>query len=230
MTTAAAGTLVFLFDVDNTLFDADRAKRVLDERIRRALGDPGAARFWTLYEAVRADLGQVDVPETVQRLDREHGDAAALARLSEAVYGLDFAAQLFPGALESLAHARSLGLTVLLSDGDQHFQRHKIRATGLEAAVEGRVLIYAHKEREIDAVRERYPAAHYVLVDDKPGLHAALKAQLGGRLTTVLVEQGAYARDPEALRATPPPDLRLASIADFTALTLEALHDAAAPR
>ena len=215
---------VFLFDVDNTLLDNDRAKRVLDERIRRAVGDPGALRFWALYEAVRAALDQVDVPETVHRLGRELGDAAALARLSDAVYGLDFAAQLLPGAREGLAHARALGLTVLLSDGDQRFQRHKIRAAGLEAMVGGRVLITAHKERETEAIRARYPAAHYVLVDDKPGLLAAMKAQLGAGLTTVLVEQGKYALDPEAQRATPPPDLRLASIADFATLTPEALR------
>ena len=215
---------VFLFDVDNTLLDNDRAKHVLDERIRRAVGDPGALRFWALYEAVRADLDQVDVPETVHRLGRELAGAAALARLSDAIYGLDFAAQLLPGAREALACGRALGLTVLLSDGDQRFQRHKIRAAGLDTLVEGRVLITIHKEREMGAIRARYPAAHYVLVDDKPELHAAMKAQLGAGLTTVLVEQGTYARDPEAQRASPPPDLRIASIADFARLTPEALR------
>ncbi|MDA1061900.1 MAG: haloacid dehalogenase-like hydrolase, partial [Chloroflexi bacterium] len=171
-------TGVFLFDVDNTLLDNDSAKVLLDQRIRRAVGEAAAARFWAFYEAVRAELAQVDVPETVQRLGRELDDAAALARLSEAIYGLDFAAQLLPGARASLVRARSLGLTVLLSDGDQRFQRHKIRTAGLEALVEGRVLIYPHKEREAEAIRARFPADHYVLIDDKPGLHAAMKAQL----------------------------------------------------
>ncbi len=221
MSTSEAST-VLLFDLDNTLLDADGARAAIDAGIRASLGEATAGRFWGCYEEVREALGYVDVREAMKRLGRERGDASLLPPLAQAVYGVDYAALLFPGALDALAHARTLGLPVLVTDGDSGFQRHKARATGVDAAVEGRVLVYAHKERELDDIRVRYPAGHYVVVDDNPAIHAAIKAALGERVTTVLVEQGRYARAGEA--SPPPPDLRLASIAAFAALGAEVLR------
>ena len=222
MSGSPAGT-VFLFDVDNTLLDNDRVKALIDAGIRAALGAARSDRFWELYEQVRADRDLVDLPETMERFGRECEDASCLGPLTEVIYGFDFAGLLYPGAFAALARAGEIGLPLILSDGDQLFQRHKIRSAGLDAAVEGRVLVYEHKERELDDIRARYPAEHYVLVDDKPRIHASLKAALGSGVTTVLVEQGKYAREPGA-SATPAPDLRLPSIADFAALSPEALR------
>jgi FMN phosphatase YigB (HAD superfamily) len=219
--TSEAST-VLLFDLDNTLLDADRARAAIDAGIRGSLGEATAERFWGCYEEVRETLGYVDMREAMLRLGRERGDASLLPPLAEAIYGVDYAALLHRGALDALAKARSLGLPVLVTDGDPGFQRHKARAAGIDAAVEGRVLVYAHKERELDDIRARYPAGHYVVVDDKPAIHAAIKTALGERVTTVLVEQGRYAREGEAV--TPPPDLRLPSIAAFAALSAKALR------
>ena len=220
MTTRQAST-VLLFDLDNTLLDADGARAAIDGGIRTSLGEATAERFWASYEEVREALGYVDVREAMLRLGRERGDAALLAPLAEAVYGVDYAALLHPGALEALAHARTIGLPVVVTDGNPGFQRHKARAAGVETAVEGRVLVYAHKELELDDIRARHPADHYVVVDDKPSILGAMKAALGPLITTVHVEQGRYAREAGAVE--PPPDLRLPSIAAFAGLSAEVL-------
>ncbi len=222
--TSREGSTVLLFDLDNTLLDADAARAAIDGGIRAALGEATAERFWGCYEEVREALGYVDVREAMLRLGRERGDASLLAPLAEAAYGVDYAALLYPGALDAIAHARTIGLPVLVTDGDPGFQRHKARAAGVETAVEGRVLVYAHKERELDDIRSRHPADHYVVVDDKPSILAAMKAALGPRVTTVHVEQGRYARAAGAVG--PPPDLRLPSIGAFVGLTTAVLRDA----
>ena len=138
---------------------------------------------------------------------------------------MDYRSLLYPGALEALTHARGVGLPVVVSDGHPGYQRHKALAAGVSGAVEGRVHVYEDKTRELDDITARYPADHYVIVDDKPSVHAAIKAALGARVTTVLVEQGRYAREGEA--SPPPPDLRLPSIAAFADLNADALRDAA---
>ena len=223
VTTLEAST-VLLFDLDNTLLDAGGASAAIDGGIRASLGEATAARFWACYEEVRAALGFVDIREAMLRLGRERDDASLLAPLADAVYGVDYVGLLYPGALDALRHARTIGLPVVVTDGHPGFQRHKARAAGIEAAVEGRVLVYAHKERELDDIRARFPADHYVVVDDKPTIHAAIKGALGTRVTTVLVEQGRYAEAGEAV--TPPPDLRLPSIAAFAGLSAEELRAA----
>lgn len=219
---ADAASTVLLFDLDNTLLDASGASAAIHAGISASLSEATAERFWGCYEEVRADLGYVDIREAMLRLGRERGDASVLAPLAEAVYGVDYAALLYPGALEALTHARGIGLTVVVSDGHPGYQRHKALAAGVSAAVEGRVLVYQDKTRELDDIGARHPADHYVVIDDKPSVHAAFKAALGARATTVLVEQGRYAREGEAV--TPPPDLRLPSIAAFAALGAEELR------
>lgn len=217
---APSADLVLLFDVDHTLVDGAAVKTGLDARIEAAVGVEHVRRFWESYEAVRADLGYVDLPEAIERLARESGEASLGEMLTGAVLGLDFGGCLFPGALEAVEHARGLGLPVIASDGDERYQRHKIESSGLEAAFEGRVLICEHKEQEIDAIRARYPARRYALIDDKPGILAAVKSALGDMVTTVLVEQGPYAL--EAAEGAPP-DVRLPSIAAFAGLDAKTL-------
>jgi len=126
-----------------------------------------------------------------------------------------FAERLYPRALEAVAHLRTLGLPVVLSDGDAVLQPRKIQRSGIWDAVEGRVLIYLHKERVLDAMQQRHPASHYVMVDDKPQLLAAMKIALGEKLTTVLVRQDHYALDSEKTVLKPRPDITIERIADL---------------
>ncbi|MYD65363.1 MAG: HAD family hydrolase [Chloroflexi bacterium] len=223
MTTPEAST-VLLVDLDNTLIDASGASAAINAALHASLGEATAARFWACYEEVRADLGYVDIREAMLRLGRERGDASVLAPLVDAVYGVDYRSLLYPGALDALTHARGIGLPVVVTDGHPGYQRHKALAAGVSAAVEGRVLVYDDKTREIEEITTRFPAGHYVVIDDKPSVHAAFKVALGPRVTTVLVEQGRYAREGEAV--TPPPDLRLPSIAAFAGLSAGALRPA----
>ena len=218
--------LVILLDVDNTLLDNDGVRSRLDAEIQEAVGPDRAERFWQLYEQVREELDFVNFPETMERFGRECDDSGCLGPLADALYGFPFAECLYPGAEAAIAHARRLGVPVILTDGDQLFQRHKIRDAGLGAAVEGRVLVYVHKEQETADIRARYPADHYVMVDDKPRIHAAMKEVLGPSVTTVFVRQGKYAVAPTAHEHRPP-DLELASIGDFTTLTAERIRAAA---
>ena len=219
---ASPAELVLLFDVDHTLIDGAAVKAGLEARIEEGAGPEGARRFWQVYEAVRGDRGFVDLPETLERFAREAGAASIGERVADAVWGLDYAGCLYPGALDAVEHARGLGLPVIASDGDERYQRHKIEASGLEAAFEGRVLVFEHKEQELGAIRARYPARHYALVEDKPRILAAIKAALGDLVTTVLVEQGPYAGEGVAA-GEPPPDVRLSSIAGFKELDAAAL-------
>ncbi|HZX70258.1 MAG TPA: HAD family hydrolase, partial [Rhodanobacter sp.] len=118
-------------------------------------------------------------------------------------------------------HLRALAPTVILSDGDVVFQPRKIQHAGIWEAVRGEVLIYVHKQRMLVAMQQRYPAAHYVMVDDKPQILAAMKQQLGKRLTTVFVRQGHYAADSERETIEPAPDLTIACIDELRRRKLE---------
>ena len=219
---ASSAELVLLFDVDHTLIDGAALRARLSAAIEAVAGSEGARRFWRTYEAVRGDLGHVDLPETIERFGREACEASPGERVAAAVWGLDYAGCLFPGALAAVEHARGLGLPVIASDGDERYQRHKLEASGLAAAFEGRVLIFEHKERELEMIRARWPARHYALIDDKPRILAAVKTALGELVTTVLVEQGPYALE-DVAGGEPPPDLRLPSIAAFGGLDAAAL-------
>lgn len=197
--------LVFMIDVDNTILDNDGVKSDMERVMLGILGPSLAARFWELYEVVRDETEVVDFIETMRRLGEEHPEAAdAIERATTALATWDFCTRLYPHALETIAHIKSLGLPVIVSDGDPVFQPSKILQCGLTAAVDGRVLIFVHKERHLPAVERYFQAEHYVLVDDKPGILMRSKALLGGRLTTVHVLQGKYALDPKhAVEYTP---------------------------
>src|SRR5215469_4502046 len=192
-------TLVFLIDVDNTLIDNDFVKSDLDDHIKVEMGERVTDRFWELYERAREEQGVVDIPLALKWL-REQTPLSELDELTyQHVHSLfdnyPFFNALYPYALETLRYLRTLGLTVILSDGDLYFQAEKIFNSDIAETVEGRVLLYTHKQEHLQEIMELYPADHYVMIDDKPEILADSKLILGDKLTTVFVKQGKYAAD-----------------------------------
>jgi FMN phosphatase YigB (HAD superfamily) len=216
----SGGDVVFLLDVDNTLLDNDRFAADLGDRLERSFGAAQRDRYWDIFSRRREALGLADYLGSMQDFRAGLDDHAELLRMSEFLLEYPFTSRLFPGALEAVAHLRTLGKPVVLSDGDIIFQPRKIQRSGICSAVEGRVLIYLHKEKVLDHVQQRYPAAHYVMVDDKAKLLAAMKSTLGSKLSTVFVRQGHYAFAPESAAATPAPDLVIERIAELQNLSL----------
>jgi len=208
-------TTVFLFDVDNTLLDNDAVQNDLSAHLEREVGLASRDRYWEIFEQLRAELGYADYLGALQRYRLEHPDDQQLMRISLFFLDYPFADRLYPGALAALAYCGTFGLTVILSDGDVVFQPRKIQRAGLWDAVEGRVLIYLHKERMLSAVEQRYPAGHYVMIDDKLRILAAMKQVWGERLTTVFPRQGHYAHDPRDTAAWPPADVTLGRIGEL---------------
>jgi FMN phosphatase YigB (HAD superfamily) len=199
--------IVFLFDVDNTLLDNDAVQGDLSAHLEREFGRTHRDRYWSIFETLRAELGYADYLGALQRYRLENLDEPQLLLISSFLIDYPFANRLYPNALEVLAHCRRFGPTVILSDGDVVFQPRKVRRSGLWDAVEGRVLIYLHKERMLDSVRRRYPAARYVMVDDKLRILTAMKVAWGESLTTIFPRQGHYARDPKELASYPAADV-----------------------
>jgi FMN phosphatase YigB (HAD superfamily) len=208
--------VVFLFDVDNTLLDNDRFSADLDACLALHLGAAGRTRYRTLYAALRDETGYADYLGTLQRLRRDCPDDVALSAISAFMLDYPFAERLYPGAFDALAHCARAGPTGILSDGDIVFQPRKMRRSGIAAAVGGRIMITLHKEQRPDRMRARFPAAHHVMVDDKPRVLAAMKAALGDALTTVFVRQGHYALDPANSRGHAAPDVTLEAIGEMT--------------
>lgn len=219
--------IVFLFDVDNTLLDNDAVLRDYRTHLVRELGREAADHYWAIFEALRRELGYVDYLGALQRYRLEHLHDPRLFLLSSYLLDYPFEERLYPGALDVLARFGRLGLTAVLSDGDVVFQPRKIERSGIRRAVEDRVLIRIHKERELECVERLYPAAHYVLIDDKLPILAAVKRIWGPRVTTVFPRQGHYALDPDVLSGSPPADLAIAGIADLLDYDLPALLEAA---
>ena len=211
--------VVFLLDVDNTLLDNDRVIADLRGHLELEFGTASAARYWTIFESLRDELGYADYLGALQRyrLDAELGQGSDLRLLQMSAFLIDypFADRLYPHALAVIERLNTFGPTVILSDGDVVFQPHKVRRSGLWDAVGGRVLIYVHKEQMLDSVRRHYPARHHVMVDDKLRILAAMKQVMQGRLTTVFPRQGHYALDPAALAAYPAADLGIERIGDL---------------
>jgi FMN phosphatase YigB (HAD superfamily) len=213
---------VFLVDVDNTLLDNDRFAADLERCLTREVGAGGAAEYFELLEQLRAELGYADYLGALQRYRAAHTRDRRLLAVSAFLLDYPFADRVFPGAMEALDHLGSLGSTVILSDGDVVFQPRKIDRAGLGAAVGGRVLIYIHKERELEDIEARYPAGHYVLVDDKIRILRAVKKVWGERCTTVFPRQGHYAEDAE-VASGPSPDITVARICELRDFDLPAL-------
>jgi FMN phosphatase YigB (HAD superfamily) len=209
---------VFLIDVDNTLLDNDRFAVELGNRLEQSFGAVERKRYWDLFEERRARFGVADYLGTLEAFRTGLDDDAHLLGMSDFLLEYPFPTLLFPQALSAVRHVRGLGRPVVLSDGDVVFQPRKIKRAGIWDAVQGAVLIYVHKERVMDHVVGRYPAAHYVAVDDKPNLLAAMKGKLGDRLTTVFVRQGHYALAAGADQVQPPPDRVIERIGEIESL------------
>ena len=219
----APDDIVFLLDCDNTLLDNDRVQADLRAHLEHEFGARNRDRYWEILEALREELGYTDYLGALQRYRLGAMNDPRLLRMSSFLVDYPFAERLYPGALEAIAHLRSWGPTVVLSDGDVVFQPRKVQRSGLWAAVEGRVLIYIHKEQMLDDVGQRYPASHYVMVDDKLPILAAMKQAWGRRLTGIFPRQGHYALDPKILAAYPPADITVERIGDLAHCDLSTL-------
>jgi len=184
---------VFLFDVDNTLFDNDRFRQDLRERLEAAHGDRASARYWKIMDELWDELGYMDYLGALERLRSEDPHDLAIFRTANWLLDYPFADRLYPRALDAVKHVRQWGSPAVLSDGDAIFQPRKILRSGLWEAFDGAVMIYVHKEKELKDVARRYPAAHYTLIDDKTRILAAVKAAWGDRVTTIFPKQGHYA-------------------------------------
>jgi FMN phosphatase YigB (HAD superfamily) len=222
-----ADDVVFLLDVDNTLLDNDRVQDDLRAHLESEFGPENRDRYWQIFEALRTELGYADYLGALQRYRLGALNDPRLLQMSSFLVDYPFANRLYPASLDAIEHLRTWGLTVILSDGDVVFQPRKIQRSGLWEAVEGRVLIYIHKEQMLDDVEQRYPARHYVMVDDKLRILAAMKKFLGGRLTTVFPRQGHYALDPKNIIAYPSADLTVERIGDLIDCDRRALLGAA---
>jgi FMN phosphatase YigB (HAD superfamily) len=212
---SAHDDIVFFFDCDDTLLDNDRVRQDLNASFEEVLGRHTCARYWAHYEALREELGYADYLGAVQRLRLDDEDDMRILQVSSLLLDYPFGSRLYPGALEAMAHCRSQGLTVILSDGDVVFQPRKLQRAGLWERVDGRVLIYIHKDRRLDQVLRRYPAHHYVMIDDKLSILTAMKTAMRERVTTVWPRQGHYALDDAANARCPHPDVTLDSIGEL---------------
>jgi FMN phosphatase YigB (HAD superfamily) len=219
--------VVFLFDVDNTLLDNDRVAADLRVHLDEEIGEDCGRTYWQIFEELRTELGYADYLGALQRYRVARPRDPRVLAVSHFLISYPFANRLLPGSLDALDHCATIGSTAILSDGDVVFQPRKIRRSGLYDAVGGRVLVYIHKEHELDDVAARLPADHYVLVDDKVRILAAVKAAWGSRVTTVWPRQGHYALDIVDVARYPAPDLTIERIGDLVEHHLEGLHTAA---
>jgi len=212
--------VVFLFDVDNTLLDNDRVTADLKGQLERELGHEREERYWTIFEELRTELGYADYLGALQRYRAIYPRDPHVLTVSEFLLHYPFANRLFPNSLDAVEHVKQFGTPVILSDGDVVFQPHKIHDSGLFEAFAGAVLIYIHKEVELEDVEKRYPANHYFLIDDKLRILTAIKKIWGERVTTVFVRQGHYALDEKAISAYPRADFTIERIGDVVELPL----------
>jgi FMN phosphatase YigB (HAD superfamily) len=215
--------VAFLLDVDNTLLDNDRVTADLKRHLEREVGHDRQQRYWAIFEELRTERGYADYLGALQRYRIEYPRDPHLLTVSSFLVNYPFANRLFPNSLDVMDHLKQWGAVIILSDGDVVFQPRKIECSGLFDAADGNVLIYVHKERELDDVESRYPADHYVLVDDKLRILTAIKKTWGSKVTTVFPKQGHYAHDPHVLAGHPPADIEIARIGDLLTYDLQAL-------
>lgn len=207
--------IVFLFDVDNTLLDNDRVTADLKRYLEREVGAGRNECYWKIFEELREELGYADYLGALQRYRVEYPYDSHLLALSTYLVNYPFANRLFPNSLDVIKHCKQFGQVVILTDGDVVFQPRKIECSGLFEAVEGNILVYIHKEKELADVERRYPAEHYVLVDDKLRILTAIKESWRERVTTVFPKQGHYALDAEVLSKYPAADVSIERIGDL---------------
>ena len=214
----SSASTVYLLDVDNTLLDNDAVAADLRQYLTSAFGEASQQQYWRFFEELRSEVGYADYLGALQRFRLEHPVDPQVLAISRYLIDYPFADRLYPGALELIANLATSGTPVILSDGDAVFQPRKIDRSGLWAAVDGRVLVYIHKEKMLNDVERRFPAGRYVMVDDKLRLLTAIKQVWGARVTTVFVRQGHYAVDPAVLAAFPPADVSVDRIGDLAPL------------
>lgn len=218
--------IVFLVDVDNTLIDNDGIQQDLKDHLERTYGRAARERYWTILEDLMVELGYRDYIGALQRFRVEHPYEIELLSMSSFLMDYPFADRLYPDALAVLKRLRGVGPTVILTDGDVVFQPRKVEHAGLAKVADGDVLIYIHKEEALADVERRFPAAHYVLVDDKPRILDGVKKIWRERVTTVLPRQGQYAHDEKMVSALPPADVTIERIGDLLDYDLARLRPA----
>lgn len=206
---------VFLFDVDNTLLDNDAVAADLRDYLIRTVGGERCNRYWTIFESMRNLVGYADYLGALQQYRSDYPRSMKVLAVSDFLINYPFPNRVFPGAFDVIKAANERGTAVILSDGDVVFQPHKIKRSGLYEAVHGHALVYVHKEQELDDVAERFPADHYVFVDDKLRLLDAIKKVWKNKVTTVFPRQGHYAHDPAILAKYPAADVTIEKIADL---------------
>ncbi len=211
---------VFLVDVDNTLLDNDAVIADLRRHLVEAFGPTCDQRYWAIFEELRTALGYADYLGALQQYRVEHPRETHVLKISLFLLHYPFASRVYPGALDAVRLLRSRGRTAILTDGDVVFQPRKIERSGLWEAVEGEVLVYIHKEQMLDDVERRYPARHYVMVDDKLRILTAMKTIWGARLTTVFVRQGHYAHDAGLVASLPRADVTVEEIGELVNLRI----------
>jgi len=219
----APADIVTLFDCDNTLLDNDHVVSDLREHLEREFGSRNRDRYFEIFEALRQELGYADYLGALQRYRLGANNDPRLLKMSSFLVDYPFVDRLYPGSRNVIKYFNKYGPTVILSDGDVVFQPRKIQRSGLWDAVEGRVLIYIHKESMLDDVEQRYPAPHYVMVDDKLRILAEMKKVWGNRLTTIFPRQGHYALDPHNIDKYPAADLTVERIGDLVDCDLSTL-------
>ena len=212
--------VVYLLDVDNTLFDSDRLIADLMRYLDETVGHESQQHYWTIFDRLRDELGYADYLGALQGYRSEHPRDMKVLQVSLYLINYPFANRIFPNSLDVIDRLKGWGPVVILTDGDVVFQPRKIERSGLLEAVDGNVLIYVHKELELADVERRFPAEHYVIVDDKLRLLAAFKAGWGNRVTTVFPRQGHYAHDPDILRRYPAADISIDRIGDLLEVDL----------
>src|SRR5579871_1495854 len=215
MSSDAATRIAFLVDVDNTLLDNDAVQNDLREHLTEQFGAASRDRYWAILGDLWNELGYRDYLGALQRYRIEHPHEAHLLELSTWLVDYPFAERLYSNALSVITRFKQTGETVILSDGDVVFQPRKVQRSGIWNAVDGRVLIYIHKEKELADIEARFPADHYVLVDDKLWILAAFKQTWGDRVTTIFPRQGQYAHDQKVLAASPPADVTIDCIEEL---------------
>lgn len=216
--------IVYLFDVDNTMLDNDAFQGDLRERLRLSYGDDTELRYWAIFEGLRAQHGYADYLGALENLRLEQQHNTRLLRMANWLLDYPFSERLYPGALETVRHARRSGLAAILSDGDAVFQSRKIETAGLRSAFNDNVLIYVHKQEELETVERCYPAKHYVMVDDKLAILADIKKIWRDRVTTVFHRQGHYALDAALVAKYPPADIAIDHIAELQEIDLSRLQ------
>ena len=218
--------IVFLFDVDNTLLDNDRVTADLKRHLEQQVGPERQQRYWDIFEQLRTELGYADYLGALQRYRIEYPHDPSLLTVSHFFINYPFATRLYPDSLDAVEYVKQWGTAVVLSDGDVVFQPLKVEHSGIYEAVNGKVLIYIHKEKELEDVERRCPADHYVLIDDKIRILSDVKKIWGAKVTTVFPRQGHYALDPKIVNAYPPADITINRIGELVNCKLDAFLSA----